>query len=113
MQSLLEGKESMGCVRKDDYEMMGSEKGCGVEVSGGEMERNGEAGSGDGSGSRFMAVLNSVEVPLKQYNGPKRLYPTRKIRRCGEWAREAVEALRTEGVLLEADQVELTSIGKV
>lgn len=48
---------------------------------------------------RFMAVCEGVPVPGKQFEGARRLYPQQRVRRCGEWAEEAVEALVKAGIL--------------
>lgn len=49
--------------------------------------------------ARFLAVCEGVPPPKKQFDGAKRLYPDEPLRRCGQWADEAVEALDREGVL--------------
>lgn len=48
---------------------------------------------------RFLAVCEGVPPPKKQFEGSKRLYPGEPLRRCGQWADEAVEALAEAGVL--------------
>ncbi|KAE8152500.1 hypothetical protein BDV25DRAFT_137818 [Aspergillus avenaceus] len=48
---------------------------------------------------RVLGLCERVEVPKKQFDGPKRLYPGEKLRRCQEWAGDAVALLREEGVL--------------
>ncbi|KKZ64411.1 hypothetical protein EMCG_09599 [[Emmonsia] crescens] len=48
----------------------------------------------------FKDVCLGTEPPKKQFDGPRRLYPTDPIRRCQEWAAEAIRALSSAGVLL-------------
>jgi hypothetical protein len=47
----------------------------------------------------FRQVCDQVEAPPKQFEGPKRLFPKQKLRRCGEWAEDAVKKLKSEGIL--------------
>ncbi|KAL4948154.1 hypothetical protein BDW69DRAFT_189529 [Aspergillus filifer] len=54
---------------------------------------------GYGSG-RFLGVCEEVEVPGKQFQGAKRLYPKQKLRRCGEWVEDAIKLLDEKGVLV-------------
>ena len=49
--------------------------------------------------SRIASVVNGIEPPKKQFNGPKRIDPNKPLRRCQEWTAEAIEALKTSGVL--------------
>lgn len=49
--------------------------------------------------TRVEEIVDGVEVPTKQFDGPKRLDPKTPLRRCNEWAAEAIEALRGAGVL--------------
>jgi hypothetical protein len=49
--------------------------------------------------SRIDGILESIPPPKKQFNGPKRLYPREPLRRCQEWTQEAIQALRSQGVL--------------
>jgi hypothetical protein len=51
-------------------------------------------------------ICNTIEPPKKQFIGGKRLYPNEPIRRCQEWTKEAIEALRTEGILEDAVETE-------
>lgn len=44
-------------------------------------------------------VCKTIPPPKKQFQGPRRLYPREPLRRCGEWATEAIQALKDEGVL--------------
>jgi hypothetical protein len=50
--------------------------------------------------SRIDGILSGIPPPKKQFDGPKRLYPREPLRKCQEWTKEAIEALRSEGVLL-------------
>lgn len=50
---------------------------------------------------RLVEVCKEVPVPKKQFQGAKRLYPGERIRRCQEWAAEAVVALGDAGVLVK------------
>ncbi|KAL4817800.1 hypothetical protein BDW67DRAFT_26152 [Aspergillus spinulosporus] len=63
-------KERIGAVRIDDYES-----------------------------GRFLSVCQEIEVPKKQFQGAKRLFPEEKLRRCQEWAAEAVALLKERGLL--------------
>lgn len=46
-------------------------------------------------------VCADVEVPGKQFDGPRRLVPAGvRLRRCQEWTEEALGRLREEGVLV-------------
>ncbi|KAI1989220.1 hypothetical protein LOZ53_003626 [Ophidiomyces ophidiicola] len=49
-------------------------------------------------------VCRSVEAPKKQFDGPRKLYPEEKVRRCQEWTAEAVAAL-TQAGLLNQDKI--------
>lgn len=49
--------------------------------------------------ARVEEIVGGIEVPKKQFDGPKRLDPKTPLRRCNEWAAEAIEALRGAGVL--------------
>ena len=44
-------------------------------------------------------ICNTIQPPKKQFNGPKRLYPNEPLRRCQEWTAEAIQALKSKGVL--------------
>lgn len=50
---------------------------------------------------RFIAVCQSIPVPKKQFEGARRLYPKEQLGRCQEWAREAIDALVEQNVVLE------------
>lgn len=50
---------------------------------------------------RFIAVCQSIPVPKKQFEGARRLYPKEPLRRCQEWAREAIDHLVEQKVVLE------------
>lgn len=52
---------------------------------------------------RFISACEVVPPPKKQFEGARRLYPKEAVRRCGEWAAEAVEALTQAGVLRVVD----------
>ncbi|RMJ22817.1 hypothetical protein PHISP_06322, partial [Aspergillus sp. HF37] len=54
---------------------------------------------------RFIAVCAGVSPPKKQFKGARRLYPGEPVRRCGQWADEAVEALTAAGVLRQLDSL--------
>lgn len=55
--------------------------------------------SADDYPGRLLAVCEGVPAPKKQFEGSKRLFPDEKLRRCGDWAEDAVVALIGEGVL--------------
>lgn len=44
-------------------------------------------------------VCRGVPPPLKQFDGPKRLYPKEPLRRCQEWTNETILALNANGLL--------------
>lgn len=48
---------------------------------------------------RVEQICRTIDVPKKQFEGPKRLYPNEPLRRCQEWTREAIDRLEAEGVL--------------
>jgi hypothetical protein len=48
---------------------------------------------------RIQSVVEAVEPPKKQFNGPRRIDPSQPIRRCQEWTADAIEALKDAGVL--------------
>lgn len=48
----------------------------------------------------FRDVCDNMEPPPKQFDGPKRLFPGKKLRRCGEWAKDVAQKLREENILL-------------
>ncbi|KAI1880281.1 hypothetical protein JX265_001902 [Neoarthrinium moseri] len=50
---------------------------------------------------RFELICQGVPPPRKQFDGPRRMYPREPLRRCQEWVKDALDALRTEGVLQE------------
>ncbi|KAG5956430.1 hypothetical protein E4U13_005083 [Claviceps humidiphila] len=54
---------------------------------------------------QFKSICKGVAPPKKQFNGPKRLFPKEPLRRCGEWADEATQALLSSGILQAAEQV--------
>ncbi|KAB5576351.1 hypothetical protein GE09DRAFT_621017 [Coniochaeta sp. 2T2.1] len=48
---------------------------------------------------RFEGVCRSNPPPEKQFDGPRRLNPGRKLRRCQEWTAETIRKLQAEGIL--------------
>lgn len=50
---------------------------------------------------RVQTVVNNIPPPAKQFDGAKRIDPSKPLRRCGEWAEEAIQALKDEGILKE------------
>ena len=50
---------------------------------------------------RIRGICEGVDVPKKQFEGPRRLYPNKPLRRCQEWTAEAITALVRKGVLEE------------
>ena len=49
---------------------------------------------------RFEAVCRSIEVPGRQLDlSSKRLDPSKPLRRCGEWAADAISALHQQGIV--------------
>lgn len=48
---------------------------------------------------RIKSILEAIPAPAKQFQGPKRIDPSAPLRRCQEWTAEAIEVLKTEGVL--------------
>ncbi|PMD40206.1 hypothetical protein L207DRAFT_335439 [Hyaloscypha variabilis F] len=51
---------------------------------------------------RINEICSSIPPPKKQFDGPKKIYPSEPLRRCQEWTQEAVQALRSSGVLQTA-----------
>ncbi|KAG6019737.1 hypothetical protein E4U41_003125 [Claviceps citrina] len=49
--------------------------------------------------ARVEDICRGVPPPKKQFQGGRRLFPKEPLRRCQEWTRETIEALRAEGVL--------------
>jgi hypothetical protein len=49
--------------------------------------------------ARIESVVNGIEPPKKQFNGPRRINPQEPLRRCQEWTAEAIQALKDSGVL--------------
>ena len=56
-------------------------------------------------------VCLSIEVPKKQFDGPKRLFPYRPLRRCQEWTEDAIRTLTERGVLSGHDMEKSTDKG--
>lgn len=50
-------------------------------------------------------VCRGVPPPLKQFDGPKRLYPKEPLRRCQEWTNEAIQALAASGLLQTGEAI--------
>ncbi|OAP54430.1 hypothetical protein AYL99_11531 [Fonsecaea erecta] len=50
----------------------------------------------------FRRVCDQVEPPPKQFNGPKKMFPGKKLVRCVEWAEDAIKKLTWEGILVLA-----------
>lgn len=48
--------------------------------------------------SRIDIICRQITPPAKQFDGPKRIDPKMPLRRCNEWAQEAIEALKSEGI---------------
>ncbi|KAL2866255.1 uncharacterized protein BJX67DRAFT_142765 [Aspergillus lucknowensis] len=63
-------------------------------------ERIGVVSVQDYESGKVLEVCEEIEVPKKQFQGAKRLFPGERLRRCQEWADEAVALLLGRGVLL-------------
>ncbi|KAI6826659.1 hypothetical protein KC340_g14154 [Hortaea werneckii] len=48
---------------------------------------------------QFWQVCQSIPPPKKQFEGPKRLNLKEPLRRCQEWTEEAIDALKSQGIL--------------
>ena len=48
---------------------------------------------------RIGSVLWAIPPPAKQFNGPRRIDPSLPLRRCQEWTKEAIQALKEQGIL--------------
>ncbi len=48
---------------------------------------------------RIQNIVEQVEPPKKQFNGPARLYRGKPLRRCQEWTAEAIRALIDAGII--------------
>ncbi|KAI9930081.1 hypothetical protein ASPWEDRAFT_35347 [Aspergillus wentii DTO 134E9] len=57
--------------------------------------------------SRFLPVCQEIPVPKKQFQGAKRLYPNEPLRRCQEWADEAIQGLVDAKVLQRGGDVKV------
>ncbi|KAB5540321.1 hypothetical protein GE09DRAFT_1192073 [Coniochaeta sp. 2T2.1] len=57
----------------------------------------------DADVGRFEQVCRSNPPPEKQFDGPRRLDPGRKLRRCQEWTAEMIRKLRAEGVIYDKE----------
>lgn len=53
-----------------------------------------------GDVERVREVCRWNPAPGKQFDGPRRLFPGEKLRRCQEWTAETVGLLEEEGVLV-------------
>ncbi|KAK6611366.1 hypothetical protein H4I95_02162 [Botrytis cinerea] len=51
-------------------------------------------------------IVDAIPAPGKQFEGPRRLDMQVPLRRCQEWVREAVDALREAGVLESVESEE-------
>jgi hypothetical protein len=49
--------------------------------------------------ARVQTICEGIPPPKKQFQGPKRLYPSEPLRRCQKWTTEAIAALTAEQVL--------------
>lgn len=49
---------------------------------------------------KVQQICASIPPPAKQYDGPKLLVPKDQVRRCGEWTKEAVAALKAAKVVV-------------
>ncbi|KAE8349732.1 hypothetical protein BDV28DRAFT_140578 [Aspergillus coremiiformis] len=49
--------------------------------------------------ARIKPTCESIPVPKKQFEGPRRLYPKEPLRRCQEWTQEAINALVNAEIL--------------
>jgi hypothetical protein len=52
---------------------------------------------------RIGELVSQNRPPKKQFNGPKRLYPSEPLRRCQEWTEESIDILWSESVLQTGD----------
>ena len=50
---------------------------------------------------RFKQICDEIEPPVKQFNGVKRLFTGKGLRRCGEWAADVVKKLEEDGILVQ------------
>ena len=50
---------------------------------------------------RVQSVVDKILPPGKQFDGPRRIDPTKPIRTCQEWTKDAVQALKDEDILQE------------
>ncbi|KAJ4366820.1 hypothetical protein N0V83_007345 [Neocucurbitaria cava] len=51
--------------------------------------------------ARIQAIVEAIPPPPKQFNGPRRIDPSKPLITCQEWTKEAVQALKDGGVLKE------------
>ncbi|KAK4168191.1 hypothetical protein QBC43DRAFT_309847 [Cladorrhinum sp. PSN259] len=45
------------------------------------------------------ATCRANPPPEKQFNGPRRINPTKPLRRCQEWTAETIQTLRESGIV--------------
>ncbi|KAL3434194.1 hypothetical protein BDV09DRAFT_98836 [Aspergillus tetrazonus] len=57
----------------------------------------------DYESGRLLSVCQEVEVPKKQFQGAKRLFPEEELRRCQEWAGEVVALLKERRLLRQTE----------
>lgn len=48
---------------------------------------------------RIESIVNGIEPPKKQFDGPKRINAQEPLRRCQEWTAEAIQALKDASVV--------------
>jgi hypothetical protein len=48
---------------------------------------------------RIESIVNGIEPPKKQLDGPNRINPQEPLRRCQEWTAEAIQALKDASVI--------------
>jgi hypothetical protein len=48
---------------------------------------------------RVQSIVEQIEPPKKQFDGPKRLNPREPLRRCQEWTSEAIQFLKDNDIL--------------
>ena len=53
---------------------------------------------------RLLEICGTIAPPKKQYQLNRRLYPHEPLRRCQEWTKEAVTALRDAGILQNTEE---------
>jgi hypothetical protein len=48
---------------------------------------------------QIQTTVETIEPPKKQFNGPRRINPQEPLRRCQEWTKDAIQALKDAGIL--------------